>query len=182
ELICRVRAAPVDPKCALTTDLFDFSEAFLGEELTKSEGANGESNFQVHRLALVGDVIRRFVERRAAGARHDGRHDWRARVDLAIGSTAMPSDTRDEAGRTEKARALAELHASRISVLIGPAGSGKTTLLRSLCSLPEVRDGGILLLAPTGKARVRLEQVTGEAGAQTIAPIGRAACRDRGEL
>src|SRR5690606_25243894 len=61
ELISRVRAAPVDPKCALTTDLFDFSEAFLGEELTKSEGANGESNFQLHRLALVGD---RSEERR----------------------------------------------------------------------------------------------------------------------
>ena len=45
-------------------------------------------------------------------------------------------------------------------MLIGPAGTGKTTLLSVLCSHPEVKAGGILLLAPTGKARVRMEQST----------------------
>jgi ATP-dependent exoDNAse (exonuclease V) alpha subunit len=44
--------------------------------------------------------------------------------------------------------------------LIGPVGTGKTTLLRMLCALPDVRAKGILLLAPTGKARVRLEEQT----------------------
>lgn len=46
----------------------------------------------------------------------------------------------------------------RHSVLIGPAGTGKTTLLRALCTLAPVQEGGVLLLAPTGKARVRMEQ------------------------
>jgi len=54
---------------------------------------------------------------------------------------------------------------SRLSVLIGPAGTGKTTLLKVLCDLPEVAGKGVLLLALTGKARVRLEEQTGRRGA-----------------
>src|SRR5262249_51651518 len=53
---------------------------------------------------------------------------------------------------------LEELAASRVSVLVGPAGTGKTTLLRTLCEEPQVAAGGVLLLAPTGKARVKLAQ------------------------
>ena len=55
-------------------------------------------------------------------------------------------------------------------MLIGPAGTGKTTLLRMLCSGPGLAEKGLLLLAPTGKARVRLEEQTGMRGAgQTLA-------------
>jgi ATP-dependent exoDNAse (exonuclease V) alpha subunit len=85
----------------------------------------------------------------------------------------MPDDPTDaeteERARQEKAEALAELFASRLSVLIGAAGTGKTTLLKGVCSLEDVTDGGILLLAPTGKARVQLETKTGMAGGLTIA-------------
>ena len=50
------------------------------------------------------------------------------------------------------------------------ARSGKTTLLRMLCSLPDLGERGLILLAPTGKARVRLEEQTGMRGAgQTLA-------------
>jgi ABC-type branched-subunit amino acid transport system ATPase component len=51
-----------------------------------------------------------------------------------------------------------ELAESRLSVLIGGAGTGKTTLLALLCKSPQIRDGGVLLLAPTEKARVRMSQ------------------------
>ena len=55
-------------------------------------------------------------------------------------------------------------------MLIGPAGTGKTTLLKVLCSVPGLAEKGLLLLAPTGKARVRLEEQTGRRGAgQTLA-------------
>src|SRR5207253_125771 len=52
-----------------------------------------------------------------------------------------------------------------------PAGTGKTTSLSVLCSNPTVSAGGILLLAPTGEARVRMEQSTKEhnLSGQTIA-------------
>lgn len=60
------------------------------------------------------------------------------------------------------------LATSRISVLIGAAGTGKTRLLRALCSLPEVSGGGLLLLAPTGKARVRMQEAIGRSTARAL--------------
>lgn len=58
--------------------------------------------------------------------------------------------------REEKAEALRILTNYRFSVLIGPAGSGKTSLLEIFEQIPEIRRGGVLKLAPTGKARVKL--------------------------
>jgi ATP-dependent exoDNAse (exonuclease V) alpha subunit len=66
----------------------------------------------------------------------------------------------EERARQEKAAILKELANSRISVLIGPAGTGKTTLLSILLEESQIMRGGVLMLAPTGKARVRMEQVT----------------------
>jgi len=58
--------------------------------------------------------------------------------------------------RNEKAEALRVLTNYRFSVLIGPAGSGKTSLLEIFEEIPEIKSGGVLKLAPTGKARVKL--------------------------
>ena len=49
---------------------------------------------------------------------------------------------------------------SRLSVLIGAAGTGKTTVLRHLLEQKKLVGSGVALLAPTGKARVRLGQQT----------------------
>lgn len=60
--------------------------------------------------------------------------------------------------RKEKAQALAKLYEGRFSVLTGRAGTGKTSVLKVFLKGLEELDGKrpILLLAPTGKARVRL--------------------------
>ncbi|GAJ13902.1 unnamed protein product, partial [marine sediment metagenome] len=58
--------------------------------------------------------------------------------------------------RAEKVAALHELASARFSVMVGPAGTGKTTVLDVLCNLPEIASKGVLKLAPTGKARVKL--------------------------
>ena len=50
---------------------------------------------------------------------------------------------------------------SRIMVLTGPAGTGKTTLCRVLIRELEGRRRSVRLAAPTGKAVVRLTEVTG---------------------
>jgi ABC-type cobalamin/Fe3+-siderophores transport system ATPase subunit len=71
-------------------------------------------------------------------------------------------------GRNEKAAALRELAASRLSVLVGAAGTGKTTLFRFLCQATPIKNAGVLLLAPTGKERVRLQTQTG-ISAKTLA-------------
>jgi hypothetical protein len=68
----------------------------------------------------------------------------------------------EERARKEKAEALTTLYQSRISVLSGRAGTGKTSVLKVFLNGLEQLDGKrpILLLAPTGKARVRLMERT----------------------
>lgn len=61
----------------------------------------------------------------------------------------------------EKLEALTKLAQNRISVLIGDAGTGKTTVLSALCAHQEINTK-VLLLAPTGKARVRMWDATGK--------------------
>ena len=68
----------------------------------------------------------------------------------------------EERARTEKAAALEVLYRSRFSVLTGRAGTGKTSVLKVFLKGLELLEGkrGVLLLAPTGKARVRLMERT----------------------
>lgn len=61
----------------------------------------------------------------------------------------------------EKLEALTKLAQNKISVLIGDAGTGKTTVLSALCAHTEINTK-VLLLAPTGKARVRMWDATGK--------------------
>ncbi|WP_235271877.1 AAA family ATPase [Methanosarcina mazei] len=68
----------------------------------------------------------------------------------------------EERARKEKAKALITLYECRFSVLTGRAGTGKTSVLKVfLKGLEELESRRpILLLAPTGKARVRLMERT----------------------
>ena len=135
--------------------------------------ADGSLGFQLRRFTDTARLIRRMVQKRLGpkGQRHSSTHDFRTVVDDSLG--ALPPDATDRAieerARTEKAEALAELFASRLSVLIGAAGTGKTTLVKILCGLTDVSTTGVLLLAPTGKARVQLEKKTEMDGGFTIA-------------
>lgn len=166
----RVRDLELLPTCEVDEDLLNAVEDSFEGVLTKVEMADGTPAYQLARLHEAGRLIRQAVERRIRGRRHAGDIDWRALLDEQF--KALPSDPvereQEEKARQEKAAAVAELYASRISVLVGPAGTGKTTLLKLLCDRPEVRDG-VQLLAPTGKARVRMEVQTGIQGAKTIA-------------
>src|SRR5206468_5548392 len=91
------------------------------------------------------------------------------------------TDPGEDAARSEKANALSVLAQSRIAALVGPAGTGKTTMLRALCSHPDVAGRGVLLLAPTGKARVQLGDKVG-ARALTLAQYLRQSGRWNDEL
>ncbi|WP_248581622.1 ATP-dependent RecD-like DNA helicase [Nocardioides sp. InS609-2] len=112
------------------------------------------------------DISEHLRERRSA-RRFDADFDPRAAIDAGFG-VADPNDTEEELARTEKAAGLHELFASRLSVLVGPAGTGKTSLLSTLVALPDIAQDGVLLLAPTGKARVQLQSKV-KHPAQTLA-------------
>ena len=80
---------------------------------------------------------------------------------LADGAHFDPNDPRTSAALDEQAAALETLTTRKASVLVGRAGTGKTTLLGAL-SRGTSQQGRVLFLAPTGKARMRLESRVAE--------------------
>ncbi len=161
DLIRAVSALALDPPCPLDADQLAAYGDRLQPLLTRTELKDGTPALQLREAAEDAAVIRRFVTRRVdSGARKRPPADWGGLLREALGE-ADASDPDEARARAEKAAALDELYASRFSVLVGAAGTGKTTLLRALCAEPAVAAGGVLLLAPTGKARVRLKQSVG---------------------
>lgn len=173
DLVRDVRRAPLDPPCPVDADLLNVIGAEFEPTIKEASLGDGRPGLQLERLALVGDGIRAEVTKRArAKKRHEVNADWPAELERLLGPVVV-GDVDERRAREEKVAALEELAAARVGVLIGPAGTGKTTLLAALCAQPAVRSSGILLLAPTGKARVQLEKGFSRAGdtprARTIA-------------
>lgn len=166
-IIQRARERPLQPPCPLGENVLDAYEESFGPVVTRVATRAGQPAYQVDRLSECRKIIRREILGRKRGKPHSAELDWRAQVDAGLDPLPEDHEEREteERARTEKAAALEALFRARLSVLIGPAGTGKTTLLRMLCSLPGLLEKGLLLLAPTGKARVRLEEQTGMRGA-----------------
>ena len=169
-LVQRVRDLDISPQCAIGADLIEAFDAFLKQKLAVARMADGTAAWQLQEYAASRDLITARVKRRLAGKRHAGEYDWRTLIDQQLPPFADAGDPEtEELARFEKARALEEIYRSRFSVLIGPAGTGKTSLLTALLSLPSVATGGVLLLAPTGKARVQMQRRASNAQAYTLA-------------
>ncbi|MFQ5791935.1 MAG: AAA family ATPase, partial [Acidobacteriota bacterium] len=172
-VIERARRRALRPPCPLGENVLDAAEERFGSIIGRVDTAIGEPAYQVDRLGDCRAIIRREVRGRMQGRPHGGEYDWPAIVNQGIIEPFPDSGEErelEQRARREKSAALEQLYRSRLSVLIGPAGTGKTTLLRMLCSIEAVSARGILLLAPTGKARVKLEEQTGRRGAgQTVA-------------
>ena len=152
----------------ITADLLGVAEDEVFEdEVRIATMADDRPAYQLERLGRAGDMIRSTVEKRVSAKRHSVDVNWRTALDTFL-KKKLPDDpeerAREEAARAEKTAALEELAASRFSALLGRAGTGKTTLLSVLCAQPEISRDGVLLLAPTGKARVRIEDMARKAG------------------
>ena len=86
----------------------------------------------------------------------------------AAGHRVDPDDERHATALREQEAALESVTTRKLSVLVGRAGTGKTSVVGALLGNEVLRSGGVLLLAPTGKARVKLEKAAG-GPAQTVA-------------
>ena len=169
-LVQRVRDLDVVPPCAVGGDWVEAFSSFLEERFAPARMADGGTAWQLWEYADTRKLISDRVRRRIAGKRHTGDQKWRVLIDAQLPPFDKASDPEtEELARHEKSKALEELFRSRFSVLIGPAGTGKTSLLTALVELPAVADGGVLLLAPTGKARVQMQRRTEGAVALTLA-------------
>jgi hypothetical protein len=159
EVITKIREMDYRPECPVTGDLMAVAEQTFAPEIERALLADSKPAFQLSRLALCSKLICSEFTKRLNGKPHEVEADW---LELLAHSDVLgpvkPGDERERRSRTEKAAALSILAEGRGSVLIGPAGTGKTTLLAVLSAHPVIARGGVLLLAPTGKARVRMEQ------------------------
>ena len=158
DVILAIRKLDIQPSCPVDGDLMNVVEASFNGAMVVGELKDKSPAYQLARLAEVGKTIRDSVSRRRGGVRHKIQADWRALLDKNLPAIASQGREQEERAREEKTAALKELAEARFSVLIGPAGTGKTTLISVLCSHPKIAEGDVLLLAPTGKARVRMEQ------------------------
>jgi hypothetical protein len=89
--------------------------------------------------------------------------NWQRKLQDELG---VPGETHldveaETRAQKEKAEALEKIFRFRFSVLTGRAGTGKTTVVKILLQGIAEKEGrpDILLLAPTGKARVRLQKL-----------------------
>ena len=172
-IIRRARERSLQPPCPLGENVLAAYEDSFDPVVVRVVTRADEPAYQVDRLVECRKIIRHEVLGRKKGRPHAAEYEWHQLVDDGL-DEPLPEDPTErkleKRARFEKASALKQLYSSRLSVLIGPAGTGKTTLLRILCSLPGLVEKGLLLVAPTGKARVRLEDETNMRGAgQTLA-------------
>ena len=165
-----MRGLTLDPECAVTPDIIKAVERFMLPEIMKREMKDGTEYYKLVRMQEFDDIIEQRISRRLNAPRLPLEADWRKLLDEKFNEydkktgKPLPLSEQEERARQEKAAILKELAQSRISVLVGDAGTGKTTVLSVLCSHPDIKAGGVLLLAPTGKATVRLLESMGEEG------------------
>lgn len=163
QVVLAIRKLDVNPGCDVDGDLMEVAKDIFDDTITEVHLTDGNPALQLSRLSEIGEVIRKAIIKRINGKRLKVDADWRSLLDAYLEEHGNERiDDQEQEAREEKTAALKVLAKSRFSILVGPAGTGKTTLLSILSSHPPIAEGGILLLAPTGKARVRMEQSTSD--------------------
>lgn len=163
QVVLAIRNLDIKPGCDVDGDLMNVAKDIFEGAIVETPLADSKPALQLVRLSEMGEVIRSAINKRVKGKRLIVEADWKSLLNNHLDIHGVSSfDELEGKAREEKTAALKELAESRLSVLIGPAGTGKTTLLSVLCSHPQIAQGDILLLAPTGKARVRMEQSTSD--------------------
>ena len=112
----------------------------------------------------IASMIKRRAKKENSPA--DPPIDWIAALKALFGD---PISDRERKALEEKQAALEKLFSKRLGILTGGAGTGKTSVLKVFLEELARAEGRhpVLLLAPTGKARVRLSTKTGR-NAMTI--------------
>lgn len=133
----------------------------------KGEKTRNVPALQLFDLKSREEKLAKTLRARCAKEIEPPKADWKKLISEAIeanGQKIDPKNARHKAALEEQAAALAAICSRRLSVLTGGAGTGKTSVVGGLVRCEQLLKEGLLLLAPTGKARVRLQGATkGEA-------------------
>lgn len=139
--------------------------------LTDKEKDNRVVALQLSELKAREDRLRSILSARAMKKLPIIKEDWRDLLVKAIseaGGSFDPENERHALAIEEQAKALEKVTSRRLTALIGRAGTGKTSVMGAIMLSKAIAKEGILLLAPTGKARVRLGKAA-NAEAMTVA-------------
>lgn len=177
ELLGRVATLNLDQPCDVPTAWLAGHSDDLDPEITRIEVlVDPESDTRIRCLQLnehhnLESKLRSILGKRAARQLPSLNENWRELLSHALtegGTELSINDERRQLATEEQAKGLEAVTTRKLSVLVGRAGTGKTTVLGALLKSKTLASDGILFLAPTGKARVRLGQKTG-AAAMTVA-------------
>lgn len=139
--------------------------------LVRPENDERVASLQLTEFRHREDRLRALIEARCSKTLPSLGAEWSELVVEAISEAGHKFDLnnrRHADALAEQAEALEKITTRKLSVLVGRAGTGKSSALGGLLRCKALAERGILLLAPTGKARVRLGRATG-AEAKTIA-------------
>jgi ATP-dependent exoDNAse (exonuclease V) alpha subunit len=138
----------------------------VGFEVLSPDGnaSNSVEILQLVELARREERLRKVLTARTLKEEPSLGVDWNVLLTNSIrknGGEIDLSNQRHQAALAEQALALENITTRRLSILIGQAGTGKTSIVGALVECGALINQGVLLLAPTGKARVRLAGATG---------------------
>lgn len=177
EVLRNIATIDLSHPCIVGSDWLAANQAALNNVVELVDVVLDEDNgtrttaLQLSELKAREDRLRLLLSKRAAKPASPIKADWKRLLIAAIteaGHKFDPSNDRHTSAIKEQALALERLTSRRLSVLVGRAGSGKTSVMGALMLCEPLAMDGILLLAPTGKARVRLGKAA-NAEAMTIA-------------
>lgn len=180
EALTRLERLDLARPCVVPLDWFAGKAEFLDAVVKQIEVEaptpedEGTQQLSALQLATHSDTeirLARMLLKRAEKELPSVGAPWRDLLIEAIRKTGAEVDLdnpRHVDALAEQEEALERITTHRLGVLVGRAGTGKTSVLGALVRCKEIAQDGVLLLAPTGKARVRLQRATNHE-ASTIA-------------
>lgn len=127
------------------------------------------STMQLKEYYEIEEFLRKiFIARTQKTVKNPVAENWDSVVKESI-KQYDPNNPRSCAAVTDQVKAVEMFSKYKMSVLTGAAGTGKTAVVQAFLSSPQIQNEGVLLLAPTGKARVRLASMANGVQAKTIA-------------
>lgn len=178
EVLSRIERLDLQRPGIVPLDWFAGHEEFLAgvirrldTEVPSFDGPQTVAALQLEQHAKTEEKLGKLLLKRAARPVYTTGADWRTLLIEAITASGIKVDVdvaRHGDALADQEKALERITTRRLGVLVGRAGTGKTSVLGALVRCKPIADEGILFLAPTGKARVRLQRATNR-DAQTIA-------------
>ena len=177
EILERTASLDLVHPCVVTSDWPSTNQSALDGVVELVDVVDGDSSdqpmsaLQLRELKDREEKLRSILSKRAGRTTPPVEPHWKQHLETAIklaGGKYDPSNERHTQAIAEQSDALDRLTSRRLSVLVGQAGTGKTSVMGALMLCEQLAENGILLLAPTGKARVRLAKAT-NAEAMTVA-------------